>query len=93
MSVPKEMIVVVDRVEGGTASLEADDGRRFERAAKGFGFPVSEGAVLRVNVDATGRPRWKTAVRDLGEEARRRSALGARMDKLRASDDGGDVKL
>jgi hypothetical protein len=93
MSEPKQIVVVVDRVEGGKASLEADDGRRYERPAKGFAFAISEGAVLRVDVDSAGRLRWKTAVRDLSEEARRRHALGARMDKLRATDDGGDVKL
>jgi hypothetical protein len=93
MSAPKEVVVVVDRIEGDKVSLEADDGRRFERPAKGFPFPLSEGAVLRIDLDSAGRLRWRTAVRDLGEEARRRSALGARMDKLRAADDGGDVKL
>jgi hypothetical protein len=93
MSQPKQLIVVVDRVEVGKASLEADDGRRFERPAKSFAFPLSEGAVLRVDLDSAGRLQWKTAVRDLGEESRRRGELGERMDRLRGADGGGDIKL
>jgi hypothetical protein len=52
-----------------------------------------EGAVLRVKLDADGVPQWEDAVRDRGEERRRRAAAADRLRRLGRKDRGGDVEL
>jgi hypothetical protein len=89
-------LYAVDRIEGrgdeATVVLVADDGTELEVARAEFGedAQVEEGAVYRMN------PRsldWRTARRERGEEARRRKANRAGMDRLRRQDPGGDLDL
>ena len=52
-----------------------------------------EGAVLRVKLDADGVPQWEDAVRDRGEERRRKAATAKRIRRLERRDPGGDIEL
>jgi hypothetical protein len=90
-------VYVVDRVEGTGAArvavLVPDAGAYVDVPASALpkGAAV-EGAVLRVPVRG-GAPAWGEAVRDAAEEARRKAAARARVEKLRGRDPGGDVVL
>jgi hypothetical protein len=87
-------LFVVDRREGPIAVLVADNDSVVEMQASLL--PAScrgEGAVVRVPLDAQGRPDWADATRDRAEEARRLAELKARAAGLRRSDPGGDVSL
>ena len=84
----------VDRKEGDVIVVVDEKGRatdvpsvRLPARARG------EGAVLRVPLDSAGTPRWEDAVRDRGEERRRRAMMAARIERLKRSDPGGDVEL
>ena len=88
----------VDRIEGTGAEarvvLIADaDGSVREVARGPLGRLAVEGAVLRAPLAADGTPTWDAAVRDRAEEARRRAAAKATMDRLRRGDPGGDLTL
>jgi hypothetical protein len=93
MTPPRQIIVVVDRVEGTIAILEADDGREFQLAPRELRPRAVEGQVYRVDLDADGSPLWKTAVADEKERDRRMKELDARMKRLRRRDPGGDIEL
>jgi hypothetical protein len=84
----------VDRCENSIVVLVDDAGNAIEveasRLPTGCGV---EGAVLRVPLGPDGAPIWRRAIRDPGEEKRRLSSLGKRIDKLRRKDPGGDVSL
>ena len=87
-------VLVVDRREGRTLVLIADDGATVEVPAARLAKDCRrEGAVLRVPTDAHANLRWADAVRDHAEEARRREDLSRRVERLRRSDPGGDVVL
>jgi hypothetical protein len=94
---PAGRVYVVDRVEGTGAArvavLVPDAGAYVDVPATALpkGMAV-EGAVLRVPV-RSGAPVWGEAVRDAAEEARRKAAARARVEKLRGRDPGGDVVL
>jgi hypothetical protein len=94
---PAGRVYVVDRIEGAGAArvavLVPDAGASVDVPASALpkGATV-EGAVLRVPVRG-GAPAWGEAMRDAAEEARRKSAAGARVKKLRGQDPEGDVVL
>ena len=87
-------VFVVDRREGRSVILVADDGTTVEvQASRLPKHCRTEGAVLRVLDDPAGAPDWESAVRDDAEEARRVADLRTRVERLRRSDPGGDVVL
>jgi len=86
---------VVDRLEGKMAVLVADsDERQLDvprRALPKDGR--REGAVLTVELDASGAPDWRTARVDEEEERRRREDSVRQLDRLKKRDPGGDIAL
>jgi hypothetical protein len=94
---PAGRVYVVDRLEvagvGRVAVLVPDTGASVDVPASALPKGMAaEGAVLRVPVRG-GAPVWGEAVRDAAEEARRKAAARARVEKLRGRDPGGDVVL
>lgn len=91
--VPKDVIWVVDRVEGLIAVLVRDEDERTEDVPAGA-LPAGsrEGSVLRVP-EVDGRPDW--AVAALDEDARRARLREAEdiIERLRRRDPGGDINL
>lgn len=83
---------VVDRVEESIAVLIADDGTVYEVPVSKLGDNAREGAVLRVPTSAD-IPQWALAALDRKEEATRRTAGRARLERLRGDDGGGDISL
>jgi hypothetical protein len=49
--------------------------------------------VIRVPLDATGRPDWRSAQPDHAETRRRLGEGAETLEQLRKRDPGGDVKL
>jgi hypothetical protein len=94
---PTGRVYVVDRLEGAGAArvavLVPDAGASVDVPSSTLpkGTAV-EGAVLRVPV-RSGAPVWGEAARDSAEEAQRKAAARARVERLRARDPGGDVVL
>lgn len=90
---PRDVIWVVDRVEGAIAVLVRDEDERTENVSVRV-LPAGsrEGSVLRV-LELGGRPDWTAAVLD--EEARRARLREAEevLERLRRRDPGGDIKL
>lgn len=87
-------IYVVDRREGRMLVLVDDGDVALDLAASRLPRGCrSEGAVLRVPLDAGGNPLWAEARRDRAEEARRVADLTKRAERLRRRDPGGDVVL
>ncbi len=70
---------------GGRAVIQVDAGLLGELAV--------EGALLRVPIGQVGQPLWEEARRDLEGEASRRQEGEALLEKLKARDPGGDIKL
>ena len=84
----------VDRLESRVAVLIDDDGRELEVARRRLPKDARrEGAVLRVELDASGDPDWTTAAVDAEEEERRLGDARERLERLRRRDPGGDVVL
>ena len=94
---PVEHVYVVDRIEGEgsrrVAVLVGDDSSIVEVSKGLLGPNAVEGAVLRVAWSADGAPNWRSAIRDLAEEDRRKNEAALRLRKFSAADPGGDVKL
>lgn len=91
---PASVLVVVDRREGDVIVVVDENGGATDVPASEL--PRSsraEGAVLRVPIDGSGVRRWNEAVRDRGEERRRRAGIAERIDRLRRTDPGGDIEL
>jgi hypothetical protein len=87
----------VDRLEQGADGhrlviLDDDDGQVVLVPTAALPQLPAEGWVLRVPVH-DGRLVWVLASRDLQLEAQRRQTLRRTLDRLRASDHGGDVTL
>lgn len=90
----RAIILVVDRLEGRTAVLIDDDDREFTIPRRQL--PDNgrrEGAVLRVELDQEAGPIWSTARVDRDEERRRLDDAQRRLDRLKATDPGGDISL
>ena len=84
---------VIDRIEGSTAVIVADDGREFEVPRRALPQDVSEGAVLRLNLDHPVTGDWSAAAVDETEQARRQRQARKTLDRLKRSDPGGDIEL
>ncbi len=82
----------VDRIEGKTAVLVADDGTTIDVARSKLPR-VREGSVLRVRLGANGQPDWASAEVDKDEGERRLRRAGEMLDEMKRSDPGGDVTL
>ena len=94
MSPQKILRVVVDRIDNKLAVLVDDTNRAYNVAAGILRRGCrAEGAVLDAPIDDDGRPRWSDARRNWDEERRRLNAAENQLDKLRATDPGGDVQL
>ncbi len=84
---------VVDRREGQTLVIEDATGAMIDVPANELPSNCrAEGAVLEVPM-THGAPNWGDAKRNRAEERRILKDLGARLDRLRRKDPGGDVEL
>lgn len=84
---------VVDRIEGSTAVIVADDGREFDVPRRALPEGVDEGTVLRLNLDNPVTGDWSAAAVDEAEQARRGRQARKTLDRLKRSDPGGDIEL
>ena len=90
----KYLRVVVDRIDNKLAVLLDDTNRGYNVSAAILRRGCrAEGAVLDAPIDDDGKPRWGEARRNWDEERRRLKAAEKQLDKLRATDPGGDVEL
>ena len=83
----------VDRLERAVAVLVGDDGVGLDVLKKTLPVTLREGIVLRVRLDAEGRPDWSSATIDDAERERRLQEVRDRLERLRGTDPGGDVVL
>jgi DUF3006 family protein len=83
---------VVDRIEGKVAVVIGDDGQTFDVPVANLPKGSKEGTVLRVEM-GKGSMDWSRAQIDTAERDRRLKAAREKLDRLRASDPGGDVEL
>jgi len=83
----------VDRLERAVAVLVGDDGVGLDVLKKTLPVQVREGVVLRVRLDADGKPEWSSAAIDDAERERRLQEARDRLERLRGTDPGGDVML
>ena len=90
----RERVFVVDRLEGETAVLVADEGSGTLSVPRGeLPAGVSEGAVLRVPLAADGTPSWADAVLDEELRVERLRGLQERLEALKRRDPGGDITM
>ena len=90
MSVKRLPMFVVGRREGAVMVVVDDAGQATTISANRIPTKARvEGAVLRVKLDAAGEPLWEDAVRDRGEERRRRAAAAKELRRLERGDRGG----
>ena len=82
----------IDRLEGKTAVLVADDGTTIDVDRSKLPR-VREGSVLRVRLGASGQPDWSSAEIDKDEEERRLKRAREILDEMKRSDPGGDIQL
>ncbi len=83
---------VVDRIEGKTAVVIGDDDQSFDVPVANLPKGSKEGTVLRVET-AKASIDWARAHIDNAERERRLKAARENLDRLRASDPGGDIEL
>jgi len=83
---------VVDRIEAKIAVVIGDDGRSFDVPVGDLPRGAKEGTVLRIEA-GKGSIDWSHAQIDNAERDRRLKAAREQLDRLRASDPGGDVEL
>lgn len=84
---------VIDRIEGSTAVVVADDGREFEVPRRALPEDADEGTVLRLNLDHPVTGDWSAAAVDDEERARRQRQARKTLDRMKRSDSGGDIQL
>ena len=89
----QEAFYSVDRLERAVAVLVGDDGVGLDVLKKTLPVTLREGIVLRVRLDAEGRPDWSSATIDDAERERRLQEARDRLERLRGTDPGGDVVL
>jgi hypothetical protein len=88
------LTVAVDRLEGSVAVIVMDDGRQLDIPRRRLPKEGRRaGAVMQVEVNEKQEPIWSTARVDRGQEQRRLDEARQRLDRLKASDSGGDVSL
>ena len=89
MSVKRLPMYVVDRREGAVMVVVDEAGRSTNISANRIPTKARvAGAVLRVKLDAAGEPLWDDAVRDRGEERRRRAVAAKELRQLERGDRG-----
>jgi len=84
---------VVDRIEGTTAVIVADDGQMFDAPRRALPQGSREGTVLRIDGASTESPDWVNAVIDEPERVRRGERARDTLRHLSETDPGGDVEL
>jgi len=84
---------VVDRIEGTTAVIVADDGRTFDAPRRFLPKGCREGTVLRIDAATKESPDWANAVIDEPERVRRLERARDTLRRLSETDPGGDVDL
>ena len=84
---------VIDRFEGSTAVIVADDGREFEVPRRALPADANEGTVLRLNLENPVTGDWSAAAVDDTEQARRQRQARKTTDRLKRGDPGGDIEL
>jgi DUF3006 family protein len=84
---------VIDRIEGRTAVIVADDGRTFDVPLRALPKGCREGTVLRIDDPGFEIPDWGRATIDEAERARRVERARELLRRLEASDLGGDITL
>ena len=89
----RDVFYSVDRLERAVAVLVGDDGVALDVLKKTLPVKVREGVVLRVPLDADGKPDWSSATVDDAERERRLQEARDRVERLRGTDPGGDVVL
>jgi len=89
----REAFYSVDRLERAVAVLVGDDGVGLDVLKRSLPVKVLEGLVLRVRLDAGGKPDWSSATVDDAERERRLQEARDRVERLRRTDPGGDVAL
>jgi hypothetical protein len=83
---------VVDRIEGKMAVVIGDDGPNFDVLVGDLPRGTREGTVLRVT-PTKGSIDWSRAQIDNVERDRRLKEAREKLDRLSASDPGGDIEL
>ena len=89
----RDVFYSVDRLERAVAVLVGDDGVALDVLTKRLPVKVREGLVLRVRLEADGKPDWSSATVDDVERERRLQEARERVERLRSTDPGGDVVL
>lgn len=84
---------VVDRFEGSSAVIVADDGREFAVPRRALPDDVPEGTVLRLNLEHPVTGDWSAAAVDEAEQARRQRRARTTFDQMQRSNPGGDLEL
>jgi hypothetical protein len=84
---------VIDRIEGRTAVVIADDGPSFDVPRPTLPRGCREGTVLRIDGATDGPPDWSRAVVDDAERVRRLERARDALRRLGESDPGGDIIL
>jgi hypothetical protein len=83
---------VVDRIENDHAVLIGDDRTEYTLPRAHIPAGAGEGTVLKVRVEGDA-PDWTSAIADAAEQSRRVEEAKQRMDALKKSDPGGNLKL
>lgn len=89
----KYAFYAVDRIEGDIAVLVGDSGDTIDMPRVELPKGLREGSVLRVAFRAQNLPDWSSAIIDTREEARRLKEANEKLDGMKRSDPGGDIKL
>ena len=84
---------VVDRFEGKTAVIVADDERMFDVPRRALPKGCREGTVLRIDTGGMEIPDWSQAVIDESERMRRLERGRDTLRRLNETDPGGDIEL
>jgi hypothetical protein len=84
---------VIDRIEGTTAVIVADDDREFNVPRRALPKGSREGTVLRIDAEMPLNPDWATAVIDEEEWKRRLEHSRDTLRRLSKKDPGGDIEL
>ena len=84
---------VVDRIEGKTAVIVADDERTFDVPRRALPKGCREGTVLRIDSVSAETPDWTQTVIDEAERIRRLERGQEALRRLTETDPGGDIEL